>query len=67
MTLVEVMVSSHNGELHDCDNMFEHSTSVNGIYTMVFGLSAHSLFEGLAVGLQSSAAGTKFDAFQLKN
>ncbi|CBY19542.1 unnamed protein product [Oikopleura dioica] len=56
VTLVEVMVSAHNGESHDCDNMFEHSTSVNGIYTMVFGLSAHSLFEGLAVGLQSSAA-----------
>lgn len=57
VTLVEVMVTStQNGDTHDCENMFEHSTSVSGIYTMVFGLSAHSLFEGLAVGLQSSAA-----------
>ena len=54
-----MVTSSQNGDSHDCDNMFEHSTSVNGIYTMVFGLSAHSLFEGLAVGLQSSAAGEK--------
>jgi zinc transporter 1/2/3 len=42
--------------LEDSTNMFDNAQSQTAIYTMLFGLSAHSIFEGLAIGLQSDSA-----------
>ena len=55
VTIVEASVSkctSSHGHSHDTD-IFDYRQSPAAIYTMLFGLSAHSIFEGLAVGLQS--------------
>ena len=49
-------LENEHGHSHDNVDMFENRHSTSAIYTMVFGLSAHSIFEGLAIGLQSDSS-----------
>ena len=43
--------------------MFECGHSTSAVYTMIFGLSAHSIFEGLAIGLQDDSSTLRLLAF----
>ena len=46
-------VSIKSGEFQMIDNPTGFfAKSERAVYTMLFGLSAHSIFEGLAIGLQ---------------
>merc|ERR1712130_358530 len=59
VTTVELIVenaTSGHGHSHDTMDIFDHRQSPSAIYTMIFGLSAHSIFEGLAIGLQSNSS-----------
>merc|ERR1711872_732551 len=55
ISATKLFTSGNGHSHHDVEIFDDYRQSKSAIYTMVFGLSAHSIFEGLAIGLQTDS------------